>query len=154
MNRHATLGDCIQATARGCKKKSMAQLADELGKDDSMFYRMCNAADDGARFPAELLIPLMLATKDFSILEHIARRTGHLVIEIRKLRIKANGAVEVREVLHQSFVDAMGALGRFFKEPTPEKKTETLAAIDKFLGDGIAARRQVERWEQPELELD
>ncbi len=68
--------------------------------------------------------------------------------------MKGSGGEDVREDLHSSFPEAVKKLSEFFKKPTPQKKAETLAALDRLLGDGIAARKQVEKWEQPELDLE
>ena len=65
--------------------KSVEQLADECGCSASYLYRGGLPYDDngsGCRFPLEYVIPLMLAQKDFSILQHIAHRTNHLEVRI------------------------------------------------------------------------
>ena len=126
-----------------------------VGVGYSNFCRQLNPNDEGARFPAESLIPLMRATKDFAALHHIASRTGHLVINIQKLRVpKGKGDPDMREALQETFLEVTKSLGAFFRELTPELKDAAMRAIDKHLGEALAARRKVDKWRQPELELD
>ncbi len=151
--RHQTIGEVIEDSVRRCKRKSREELADELGVGYSNFSRMLNPNDEGARFPAELLIPMMKATGNYSPLEHMAARTGHIVISTRKLRVPRGSGQDLRNDVHQTFIDMAKMLSDFFKDPTPKAKEQTLAAIDKHLGETIAARKKVEKWEQPELEF-
>lgn len=151
---YRTLGYAIQDTALNCKRKSVAQLAEELDKDDSIFYRMLNPNDDGARFPASLLIPLMLATNDFSALEHIASRAGHVIVNLKKLRVPKGGGVDIQNDLHETFADLGKELTAFFRDPRPGAKELALSAFDALLGEAIAGREKVKKWEQPELEFE
>jgi len=152
--RHGTIGEVIQESVRRCKRKSTEQIADELGVGYSNFSRQLNPNDEGARFPAEYLIPLMRATGDYSPLEHMAARTGHLVVSIKKLRVPKGAGIDTVNDLHQTFLDASKKLAAFFRDPSPDAKEDTIRAVDNLLGEALAARKKVDKWHQPELELE
>jgi len=153
--RHGTIGEVIQESVRRCKRKSTEQIADELGVGYSNFSRQLNPNDEGARFPAEYLIPLMRATGDYSALQHMAARTGHVVVSVKKLRVpKGSTDNDIREALQETFLDMTKKLGQFFRDPTPALKEETMQALDAHLGEALAARKKVDKWHQPELELE
>jgi len=154
--RHQTIGETIEDSVRRCKKKGREQIADELGVGYSNFSRMLNPNDEGARFPAELLIPVMKATGNYSPLKHIAARTGHLVINVKRLRVPKGQAGErdVQMALHETFNSLMKHIMDFMKEPSLKTKEKLLKALDAHLGEGVAARKKFEKWEQPELEFE
>lgn len=94
--------------------KTVEALADELGISPNYLYRSCLPADEngsGCRFPLELLIPLMNATADHSVLRHLAHRTGHVVYRIpRRHRRTSTELNEHQKTLAEYF----GSLLKFF----------------------------------------
>ncbi len=152
--RHQTIAEVIEDVVRRCKGKSREEVADEVGTTYSSFSRMLNPNDDGARFPAELLIPVMKATRNYEPLRHIAARTGHIVINVNKLKVPKGSGADIPNDLQLTFADLTKMLIEFFRKPDIEKKKETMAALDIHLGEAIAARKKVEKWEQPELEFE
>jgi|GEM_PF-4427460 len=96
----------------------------------------------------------MKATGDFLPLEHLAARTGHVLVKLKKLRVPAGAGTDTQNDLHESFLEAQKRLSDFFRVPTPENKDKVLSALDVHLGETLAARAKAETWEQPELDLE
>ena len=94
--------------------KTVEALADELGISPSYLYRACLPTDgngSGCRFPLELLIPLMNATGDHSVLKHLAHRTGHAVYRVPRGRLRS--AADLND--HQrALADYFASLLKFF----------------------------------------
>jgi len=129
-------------------KLSVDELADLLGVSSSTLYRCGNPNDESARFPLERVIPLMEATKDYSILHHLARRTGHVVFKIPR------AAARSQEKLHEfqvAFTTCFSALLSFYKDEI--SKEDTIAKIDALISAAAAHRRDVEKSGQGKLEL-
>ena len=141
-----TFEEVIHAAAHNCKKKSIPQLADELGTSESMLRRQLNPHDEAVRFPASKLLGLMLRTKDFSPLLHLARRCNHLAIDLRKIRVRQGNGDDIQNDLHESFPETMKGLALFFRESSPDTQAETLELLDRHLGELLAARKKIENW--------
>lgn len=129
-------------------KESVEELADHLGISSSMLYRCGNPNDDNARFPLDKVIPLMEKTKDYSILHHLARRTGHVVFKIPRAAARTQERLNDFQV---AFTACFSALLDFYKDKIT--KEETIAKIDALISAAAAHRRDVEKAGQGKLEL-
>lgn len=127
---------------------SVEELADRLGISSSMLYRAGNPNDDGARFPLEKVIGLMRATKDYSILHHIASRTDHVVFKLPR------AAAKTAEDMHEFqlvFTVCFSSMLAFYRgEATKE---DTVRKIDDLISAAAGHRKAVDRHEQPEFPL-
>ncbi len=127
-------------------KESVEELADHLGISSSMLYRAGNPNDDGARFPLEKVIPLMEKTKDYSILHHLARRTGHVVFKIPKAAAKS---VETLNEFQKIFTTCLDTLLDFYNGKAT--KEEAIGRIDALISAAAGHRKAVEKAHQPDL---
>jgi hypothetical protein len=133
--------------------KSVEQLADECGCSPSYLYRAGLDEDNGSgcNFPMKFLIPLMQAQRDFSILHHLAHRTGHLVVKIpRSKALKAEG----RNQYQQTFSKAFALLCSFFDDPDSLKVPELRDKLYQLMSETAGYQKAVERYQQRELDLE
>jgi len=131
--------------------KTVDALADELGISPNYLYRACLPIDEtgsGCRFPLELLIPLMNATGDYSMLRHLAHRTGHVVSRVPRSRRRT--AAELNE--HQkTLADYFRALLAFFNDEMEIE--ECLEHIHRVLEEVAGHKKTVEQGRQEGLKL-
>ena len=82
-----TLKDCLYSTIHR-NHKPLKAIAEEIGMAESYLTRSALPEPDdsdtgtGCRFPLKKLIPLIHATGDFGVLDHIERSLGRVAIEL------------------------------------------------------------------------
>ena len=138
----------------GKAKKTVDQLADEIGCSKSYLYRGALPYDEdggsGCRFPLDFLLPVMLAQKDYSVLHHLAHDTGHLLVRIsRGKALKPEGLNEFQK----TFTKAFGLLLKFFDDPGAHDKQEVMEQLYKLMSETEGYRKAVEGFHQRELEF-
>lgn len=126
------------------KAESVEEIADRVGCSASLLYRCANINDAQARFPLEKLLPLMRATGDYSILKHLASRSGFILYKL-PAKIKPKKIADLNEY-QGSFTDAFRALLDFKKGKITKKQCPI--HIDKFLSQTIGLKKGVEGVEQ------
>lgn len=133
-------------------KKSVAQKADEMGISESSLYRY-GLDDDGSgsKMPAERLMSLMLVSKDFSILHHLAARLGFICLRIPRIPRSKRDDETDRQVFQKAFLHALEAIMKFHETPEPATKEAADKALYDMLTETASIRKKVEKWEQPEL---
>ncbi len=127
---------------------SVEELADAIGCSSSLLYRSANPNDPGARFPLERLLPLMAATRDFSILRHIASRAGFVLFKVPS-RMRCQKTTDLNK--YQSiFAEVFQALVKF--KDGQASRDACLEQLDKFLSKTLELRKSVEAF--PQLTID
>jgi hypothetical protein len=133
------------------KGKTVEALANELGVSPNYLYRSCLPIDDngsGCRFPLELLVPLMSATGDYSVLRYLAHRTGHVVYRIPRSRRRT--AADLND--HQkTLTDYFGALLQLFDGEID--MDECLEHIHRVLEEVAGFKKSVEQGRQEGFKL-
>ena len=127
-------------------KESVEELADYLGMSTSMLYRCGNPNDEQADLPSRKLIPLMNRTNNFSILRHMARRTGHVVFKVPKAAARS---VETLNEFQKTFTVCLDTLLDFYRGNA--SKEETVGKIDALISAAAGHRKAVEKSDQPDL---
>ena len=126
------------------KKESVEEIADRVGCSASLLYRCCNVNDSQARFPLEKLLPLMRSVNDYSILRHLASRSGFILYKLPS-RIKHNRAADLNK--YQSlFTETFRSLLRF--KDGEISKGECLKNIDRLLSSTVGIRKGIEKSDQ------
>lgn len=81
-----TLKDCLYATVHR-NRKPLKLIAEEIGMSENYLTRSAlpdpeeSETGSGCRFPLKKLIPLIRATGDFSLLDHIEQSLGRVAIK-------------------------------------------------------------------------
>jgi len=131
------------------KGKNVEEIADAIGCSPSLLYRCANINDPGARFPLERTLPLMNATRDFTILKHLAARSGFLLYRLPS-KFKHHKTADLNK--YQSvFIEAFQALVKF-KDGEIDREA-CLEKIDTLLSRTIELRTSVERSDQMTLDF-
>ncbi|MFB3828928.1 MAG: phage regulatory CII family protein [Bryobacteraceae bacterium] len=140
----------IYFTIRG-SKKSVEQLADEVGCSASLLYRYGLDGESGAEFPLKRLLPLMQATGDFRILRHLNARCGLITVnQPRVRRLKLKDPKTVNEI-QQNFATLFAEFCKFCEAASKEQVAELLDAIHLHACDVAAMDRAVRDFQQGDL---
>ncbi len=146
----ADLKTTLHFTVHG-SKQSVEQIADELGISTSYLYRACLEGDSGCRFPLDLLIPLMKATNDYSLLDHLNSRCDRVTVSLpRSSQFKRKEPEAINEV-QRNFNDAMAQLLKFFANPQSKNVDAVLKSLHIHLCEVVSIRRAVKTFQQGDL---
>jgi|Deesub1362B_J571_1020462.scaffolds.fasta_scaffold00331_5 hypothetical protein len=133
---------------------NIEELADRLGVSVSYLYRATldpNETPSGARFPYDLLLPLMLHQKNYSILFHLGMRTGHIVMKIPRVPKAKLKRIEDINKFQENFNKVFGQLLKFLKSDGKSHREETTEALYKFLCEVAGILKMVEKFNQLDL---
>ena len=123
-------------------KKSVATLSDETGMSASYLYRACNPEDDsGVRFPLDYLIPLMLATKNYTVLKHIASICGFVLTSLPKAKLNRKEKNSFVSEYQETTIVAAKYLVNFFEEPSEQNYKNVTIALQKVLEITVTAKQ-------------
>jgi len=126
------------------KKESVDEIADVIGCSSSLLYRCANPNDRQARFPVEKVLPLMKAVNDFSILKHLAARSGFILYKLPS-EIKPNDNGDLNR-FQSLFADTFRALLDF--KSGKITKEQCLSMMDELLTRTIEFRKSIEESDQ------
>jgi hypothetical protein len=136
----STLKDCLYATIHR-NRKPLKAIAEELGMSENYLTRSAlpdleeSETGSGCRFPLKKLVPLIRATGDFSVLDHIEDSLGRVAIPIPKaagasaeiVRLTMKSVKEFGELM--SVLDDSIADGRLTGEEIARLRSESYDAI-------------------------
>jgi len=111
----------------------VAQIADETSISPNYLYRATLPLDEsGVKFPLEYLVPLMNATKNYTVLDHIAKLCGFLLVKVPKFKSVKMDNVELLSTYQDATVKAVNSLKEFLANPTAinyQKVDESLRLV-------------------------
>ena len=103
-----TLRSLLHEVILGRKQAlSGEQIAERLGLAYWSMMKQLNPNEEGYRFPAEMLIALMLLTKDFRILQYIARECGFVAVRVDRHKRGSRGALAEHGVVYAKYAQAL-----------------------------------------------
>ena len=111
-----TLKDILYDMIHRHHTKSLEQIAEEIGMSNSYLARAALPDKDtvdnpdlatGVRFPLKKLIPLIRATDDFQLLDHIEVTLGRVAFSLPRRH------PETTQELHQQLSDSIKEFGEF-----------------------------------------
>jgi len=132
-------------------KKSVPEIADDIGCSASMLYRYALEGESGAVIPAERLIPLMKATQDYRILLHMASSCEFALVKLKRaaaLKTKDPGVVNE---IQARFSRIIAHFCSYTEKATDAETLELLDQIDTHLSDMVSMRRAVKGFKQGDL---
>lgn len=135
-------------------KKSAAQLADEIGISYSYLCRAGLPTDEsGVKFPTEYLVPLMKSAGDYSLLRHLAKLSGFLLIKPpRGFHTKMDESEAVTNYNTLCAV-ASNLMIEFFRSPSPEKMDAAVTSLHNVMEASASLQKQIINHNQTELPL-
>ena len=107
-----TLKNTIQITLLR-NTKTVAQIADEVGRSENSLYRYGIEGESGSEMPVSLLIPIMKATKNFSILKYIAQMCGFILVKIPRVKNSKKDELELVDSYQTSTLNSLKLLKDF-----------------------------------------
>lgn len=132
-------------------KKSVAEIADDIGRSASVLYRYALDGESGAPMPAELLIPLMKATADYRILQHMAASCDFALVRLKRASVLKTKDPAVVNEIQARFSRIIADFCSFSAQATDAETLEMLDQIDTHLSDMVSMRRAVKGFKQGDL---
>jgi len=120
---------------------SVEELAAQIGVSASLLYKMANPQDDSADFKLRHLVPLMLATSNFSILHTLANLCGFVCVKIPRGRKWNPKRIAV---MGRAFQDCICAVSDYCDDEI--NSDEALVQINGAMVEAAAAKKMVESW--------
>lgn len=140
----------LHLTVHG-SSKSVETIADECGISASYLYRACLDGESGCRFPLDLLLPLMLATTDQRILQHLNARCGRVTASIpRVAKLKKKDPQVINEIT-RNFNAVMASVLAFYEDPKTSQIPRIEAQLHEHLCEIATLRRSVKDFHQGEI---
>lgn len=136
-------------------KKSVEQIADELGISASYLYRAGLPLDEsGVRFPLDYLIPLMKATNNYAILEQIANICGFLLVKEPRVKMPKVEAIELVTDYQEATTHAIRCLKKFLDQPTQDHYDAVLTALQSVMTRSAEVKKYCNKHFEGQMELE
>jgi len=136
-------------------KKSVEQIADEIGISTNYLYRAgLPLEESGVKFPLEYLIPLMKATGNYAILEQIASICGFLLIKEPRVKIPRIESIELINEYQDITTYAVRILKKFLDKPTQENYEEVLNALQIVMTKSAEAKKYCNKHFEGQMEFE
>jgi len=135
-------------------KKSIDQIADEIGVSSNSLYRYCIEGESGSEMPARRLVPLMKATENFELLKHLAYLCGFVCIKMPKyLKVKTD-EFEVLNEYQQTTINATKELKSFFDNPISANYEKVSKALREVIEKSVTNQEYCKKTYSCQLEID
>lgn len=134
-------------------KKNIKQIAEEMAVSENSLYRYCLLDDSGADMPLKRLIPLMKTTKNYSILRHLAKVCGFVVVKVPRMAATKRDDMALVADYQQTTAAAVKKLMDFFDDPTSGKLKEVEDMMTKVMEHSASTRKYVEKHYSGQLDM-
>lgn len=136
-------------------KKSIQQIADETGISANYLYRAgLPLENSGVKFPIEYLIPLMKSTGDYSILNHLSKVCGFLLVKMPRYKNTKVDDIEIVDQYQNATVSALKKLKDFLNEPTAENYQAVDNALQDVMSKSVTAQKYCDKKLVGQIELE
>lgn len=154
MNRQQTIKTVLYQTIHR-SKKSVEQIADEMGISASYLYRAGLPVDEsGVKFPVEHLTPLVKATKNPAILEHLASLNGYILVKVPKYRDSKRDEIDMVDEYQEATTKALRSLKEFFNNPDMNTYQNVDAALKEVMSRSASAQGYVDKRMSGQIEME
>lgn len=136
-------------------KKSVEQIADEMGISASYLYRAGLPTDEsGVKFPVEHITPLVKATKDNSILEHLASLNGCILVKVPHYINSKSDEIDMVDEYQDATTKALRALKEFLNKPDAVHYEAVQTALQTVMSKSATAQRYVDKRMSGQIEME
>ncbi|MBX2976445.1 MAG: hypothetical protein KF721_09940 [Ignavibacteriaceae bacterium] len=136
-------------------KKSIQQIADETGISANYLYRSgLPLENSGVKFPIEYLIPLMKSTSDYSILNHLSKVCGFLLVKMPRYKNTKVDDIEIVDQYQNATVSTLKKLKDFLNEPTAENYQAVDNALQDVMSKSVTAQKYCDKKLVGQIELE
>ena len=148
-----TLKKTIQTTLLR-NKKTVDQIADEVGRCSNSLYRYGIEGESGSEMPVSLLVPVMKATNNYSILKYIAQLCGFILVKIPRALSNKKDEIEIVNDYQTVTLNSLKNLKDFLSNPTQEKYTLLNNSLIEVMEHCSANQKYAEKKLSGQLEMD
>lgn len=135
-------------------KKSVQQLADETAISSSYLYRAGMPMDQsGVRFPVDFIIPLMKASNDFSILQHLAITCDFIIIKTPRISCSKLERDTIISNYQSKTSAAASALVSFFSKPSLDNYKNAIDTLQSVLECTVSTKKYIEKEASGQFDL-
>ena len=154
MNRQQTIKTVLYQTIHR-NKKSVEQIADEMGISSSYLYRAGLPTDEsGVKFPVEHITPLIRATRNNSILEHLASLNGFILVKVPKYKNSKSEEIDMVDEYQEATTKALRALKEFLNKPDLITYNAVDTALQDVMSKSASAQRYVDKRMAGQIEME
>lgn len=132
-------------------EKSVEQIAWECRISPSYLYRSCLEGESGCRFPLDLAVPLMTATGDYRLLDHLNGACDRASLKLPRVRRLKRSDPQVVNEITGNFNDAMAGVLAYFAKPDQAQTAEVVAKLRRHVSEVLMLTRAVAECHQGEL---
>lgn len=126
-------------------KKTIEQIADEMGIDVMSLYKYGLPEPSGSNIPLKRLVPLMKTTNDFSILEHLAKLCEFIIIKVPRFKASKGDSNEIVSSYQKASADAVNDMITFFKHPTEENYKKVSESLHTIVKESVGAQKYIDK---------
>jgi len=135
-------------------RKTIDQIADEIGVSSNSLYRYCIEGESGSEMPARRLVPLMKATGNYELLKHIAYLCGFVCIKMPKFIKVKTDEFEVINEYQEVTVKATRELKTFFDNPNTETYEKVSRALREVIEKSVSNQEYCKKAYKGQLEIN
>lgn len=135
-------------------KKTIDQIADEIGRSTNAVYRYCLEGESGSEVPVSLLVPIMKATKNFSLLKHIAHLCGFVCVKIPRVSLNKKDEIDIIDNYQHATVTSIKLLKEFFSNPTQETFNKAKESLTDVMEECASNSKYIDKKLSGQLEME
>lgn len=153
MNSSTSIKNILYATIHR-NRKSIDQIADEIGISSSSLYRYGLEGESGSEMPLSRLIPLMKSTNNFNLLKHIASLSGFVCVKIPRVSIKKKDHIDLIDEYQQVTIQSVKLLKEFFSNPTLDTFNQAKESLNNVMEHCASNSKYADKIIAGQLEME
>lgn len=154
MSKTETIKNILYSTIHR-NKKTVAEIADETGISASYLYRAGLPLDEsGVKFPIDYAIPLMKATKDYSLLKHITHLCGFILVKVPSFTNSKMDDIDIVDSYQYATLDAVKRLKDFLNDPSAINYAAVDNALQNVMSRSVSAQKYCGKKLSGQIEMD
>lgn len=135
-------------------KKTIDQIADEVGRSSNSLYRYCLEGESGSEMPLSLLVPIMKSAKNFSLLKHIANLCGFVCVKIPRVTLNKKDEIDIIDTYQQTTLTSIKFLKEFFNNPNQETFNRAKDSLTEVMEECASNTKYIEKKLTGQLEME
>jgi len=152
--RHLTSIKNILYSTIHRNKKTIEQIADEIGISANSLYRYGLEGESGTEIPLSRLYPLMKATNNYELLKHLAYLSGYVCIRIPRVSMNKKDEIDLIDDYQDATILSVKLLKEFFKNPNQDTFNNAKDSLAKVMEYCASNTKYVEKKITGQLEME
>ena len=134
-------------------KKTISQIADEMGIDEMSLYKYPLPGESGSNIPLKRIVPLMKVTGDYSLLKHLCILCDHIAIKIPRFKASKGDSTEIISEYQEASAQAFKDMINFFKHPCNETYKNITTSLQTVMEKSIGAQKYIDKEFEGQIEF-